>query len=114
MGNTDLGKSSNVEALLEHILKDKPTEVEEPKVVVAVETTVEKPKISEPAPKPPLDFSKVKASYYAGDYRKAFNDAQGLAVQSDADAQSLLGKMFADGKGTLQVTTAAHMWFNIA
>jgi peptidoglycan hydrolase-like protein with peptidoglycan-binding domain len=25
-----------------------------------------------------------------------------------------LGKMYADGRGTIQVSTAAHMWFNIA
>jgi len=68
----------------------------------------------EPEPTPKLDIAQVKASYDAKDYTKAFEDAQVLAVQGDPEAQLLLGKMFADGRGTLQVSTVAHMWFNIA
>ena len=74
LGNADLGKSSNVKALLEDVLKDNPAEVEEPTVAIAVETKVQEPKVAEP----PLDFAQVKASYDAGEYRKAFNDANVL------------------------------------
>ena len=70
----DLGKSSNVKALLEDVSKDNPAEVKEPKVAIAVEPKVQEPKVAEP----PLDFAQVKASYDAGEYRKAFNDANVL------------------------------------
>jgi peptidoglycan hydrolase-like protein with peptidoglycan-binding domain/TPR repeat protein len=72
--------------------------------------------VEQPEPNQPskLDIAEVKASYDAKDYNKAFADAQVLAVQGDPEAQLLLGKMFADGRGTLQVSTVAHMWFNIA
>ena len=61
-----------------------------------------------------FDFNQVKKSYDAKEYSKAFKEAKALAVEGDADAQLYLGKMFADGRGTLQVSTAAHMWFNLA
>ena len=61
-----------------------------------------------------LIFTQIKESYDAKEFSKAFTDAQTLAVEGNADAQFLLGKMYADGRGTIQVTTAAHMWFNIA
>ena len=112
--NADLGKSSNAKALMDDLLKAKPTEATESETAASSEAIVEEPKVAEPAPEPPLDFAQVKAAYDAGEYRKAFTDAQVLALQGEADAQLLLGKMFADGRGTLQVTTAAHMWFNIA
>ena len=67
-----------------------------------------------PEPTPKLDIARVQASYDAKDYTKAFADAQVLAVQGDPEAQLLLGKMFVDGRGTIQVSTVAHMWFNIA
>jgi hypothetical protein len=67
-----------------------------------------------PEPTSKLDIAQVQASYEAKDFTKAFADAQVLAVQGDPEAQLLLGKMFADGRGTLQVSTVAHMWFNIA
>ena len=114
LGNADLGKSSNAKALVDDLLKAKPTKVTESETVASSETNLDEQTLSEPSPEPPLDFTQVKASYDAGDYSKAFADSQVLAVQGDANAQLLLGKMFADGRGTLQVTTAAHMWFNIA
>jgi len=69
---------------------------------------------SAPEQTPKLDIAKVKASFDEKDYTKAFEDAQVLAVQGEAEAQLLLGKMYADGRGTIQVSTMAHMWFNIA
>lgn len=68
----------------------------------------------EPELTPKLDIAEVQASYAEKDYSKAFKQAQILAVQGNPEAQFLLGKMFADGRGTIQVTTIAHMWFNIA
>ena len=76
MSNADLGKSSNVKALLEDVSKDNPAEVKEPKVAIAVEAIVEELKVAEP----PLDFAQFKASYDAGEYRKAFNDANVLLM----------------------------------
>ena len=55
------------------------------------------------------------ASYFANqDYQAALGVAQDLAVAGDAEAQAYLGKMYADGLGTLQLSKNAHMWFNIA
>ena len=48
LSNADLGNSSNVKALLENVSKDNPAEVKEPKVAIAVETKVQKPKVAEP------------------------------------------------------------------
>ena len=61
-----------------------------------------------------LSFTRAKKSYENKRYAQAFNDAQQLAIIGDARAQLLLGKMYADGRGTIQVTINAHMWFNIA
>ena len=77
-------------------------------------TASEPSKVPEPEPIPQLDIAQVKAAFDAKDFTKAFADAQVLAVQGEPEAQLLLGKMFADGRGTLQVSTVAHMWFNIA
>jgi len=61
-----------------------------------------------------LSFARLKASYDIKDYSKAFSDAQLLARQGDTSAQLYIGKMYADGRGTIQAITSAHMWFNIA
>ena len=114
LGNADLSKAANAKALMDDLLKEKPSEAKVLEAVVAAEVELEKPKIVEPEPEPPLDFAQVKASYDAKEFSKAFTDAQVLAIQGDTNAQFYLGKMYADGRGTIQVSTAAHMWFNIA
>ena len=76
-------------------------------------TTTEQVEATEPAA-PALDLAKVKASYDAGNFSQAFKYAQILSVEGNPDAQLYLGKIYADGRGTLQVRTSAHMWFNIA
>ena len=53
-------------------------------------------------------------AYNGGDFKKAMEQAKLLAPLGDADAQFYLGKMYAEGKGTLQRNTHAHMWFNLA
>jgi TPR repeat protein len=114
LGNADLGKASNAKALIADLLKETPTIAEESKTADIAEVELEKPKIPEPEPAPPLDFAQIKASYEAKEFSKAFANAQVLAIQGDTNAQFYLGKMYADGRGTIQVSTAAHMWFNIA
>ena len=130
LGNADLTKSSNVKDLFDDLLKEKPTSVSankcqgsdtksvkcRPIAIIPRDEQVdatEQVAATELAAQPP-DFAKVKASYDAGNFTQAFKDAQILAVEGNPDAQLYLGKMYADGRGTLQVTTFAHMWFNIA
>jgi len=131
LNNADLTKSSNVKVLLDDLLKEKPAVVaankcqgSDTKSVKCRPITIiprdeqaaatEQVEATEPEVLPPLDFAKVKASYDAGNFSQAFEDAQTLSVEGNPDAQHYLGKMYADGRGTLQVTTSAHMWFNIA
>ena len=63
---------------------------------------------------PAVNIADLKTSFMNGKYSEAFELAQTLAVEGNPDAQLYLGKMYADGRGTLQVNTSAHMWFNIA
>ena len=130
MGNADLTKSSNVKALLDDLLKEKPASLSadkcqgsdaksvkcRPIAIIPRDEQVdatEQVEATESAA-PLLDFAKVKASYDAGNFTQAFKDAQALSIEGNPNAQHYLGKMYADGRGTLQVTTSAHMWFNIA
>ena len=127
MKGADLKQDANAKGLMTAILEFKPSsppkttemvsDKDVPKKVVATDLSIEEPteKQIEIKAKPvPLIFAQVKESYDAKEFSKAFTDAQTLAVEGNADAQFLLGKMYADGRGTIQVTTAAHMWFNIA
>ena len=130
LGNADLTKSANVKDLFDDLLKEKPTSVSANKCqgsdtksvkcrpitfiprdeqVDAIEQVV-----ATELAAPPTDFAKVKASYDAGNFSQAFKDAHTLSAEGNPNAQLYLGKMYADGRGTLQVTTSAHMWFNIA
>ena len=125
--NADLTKASNIRALLDNLLKEKRI-VEDIKSDPKIKLTLnfeegglkvelgsgETAQAKEPMTPPVLDFAQIKASYDAGNYSQAFKDAQTLSVDGNPDAQLYLGKMYADGRGTLQVTTYAHMWFNIA
>ncbi len=125
LNNAPLFESANVEALLNDILKAKTLDREtDPKIKLTLNFeegglkvelgSDETAQAEEPVTPPLLDFAQVKASYDAGNYSQAFKDAQILSVDGDPDAQLYLGKMYADGRGTLQVTTYAHMWFNIS
>jgi TPR repeat protein len=60
------------------------------------------------------DFDKGWAAEQAGDYAEAVKWYCKDAEQGYARAQSNLGVMYHKGKGVLQDTVAAHMWFNIA
>lgn len=120
-----LTKPANAEALLNDILITKPFKKEtDPKVSITLKLgdgglnvevePGETVQIKKTVMPPPLKFAQVKAAYDAGNYSQAFKDAQILSVDGNPDAQLYLGKMYADGRGTLQVTTYAHMWFNIS
>ena len=54
------------------------------------------------------------AAFESQQYMEANTMAQELAAGGDATAQYYLGRMFAEGLGTLQISKSAHMWFNIA
>jgi len=54
------------------------------------------------------------AAFESQQYIEANAMAQELAAGGDATAQYYLGRMFAEGLGTLQISKTAHMWFNIA
>ena len=61
MDNANLVQSTNVKALLDDVLKDKPAKVQEAEVLVATETNLEEIKIAEPEHLPPLGFAQLKA-----------------------------------------------------
>ena len=60
------------------------------------------------------DFQKGMSAIKSGDYATAFKEFAALAEQGDADAQSNLGGMYANGQGVPQDNVYAHMWFNLA
>ena len=62
----------------------------------------------------PENYKAGIEAYDAGDFKTAMEQAKLLAPFGNADAQFYLGKMYADSKGTLQRSTHAHMWFNLA
>ena len=47
-------------------------------------------------------------------WAETFEEIKEMAEQGDANAQSILGKMYAHGQGVLQDYARAHMWYNIA
>ena len=60
------------------------------------------------------DFSAGIDAYTKKDYRTALVEFQTLADRGNADAQFMLGYMYASGKGVLQDYIQAHLWFNLA
>ncbi|MBW1801682.1 MAG: SEL1-like repeat protein [Deltaproteobacteria bacterium] len=60
------------------------------------------------------DFSSGLDAFLNEDYRKALGEFRPLAEQGNADAQYMLGHMYAAGKGVLQDYVLAHKWFNLA
>ncbi|MBN1365307.1 MAG: SEL1-like repeat protein [Syntrophaceae bacterium] len=60
------------------------------------------------------DFKAGVDAYGKKDYKTAIKEFQLLADQGNADAQYMLGYMYASGKGVLQDYIEAHMWFNLA
>lgn len=119
LGNADLSKAANVEALFADILKELPSikdniaeEKTGPTAPNPQLTEVHWPKLELEVPSPKL--ADLQAAYDVKDYPEAKQIAELLAIEGNAEAQFLLGKMYADGLGALQISKTAHMWFNIA
>jgi peptidoglycan hydrolase-like protein with peptidoglycan-binding domain len=60
------------------------------------------------------DFAQALAAYEQRSYAAALAEFRRLAEQEDADAQYMLGRMYARGEGTLQDYVQAHAWLNLA
>ncbi len=60
------------------------------------------------------DFEKGREAYQRDDYATALREWRPLAEQGHADAQYLVGIMYALGQGAPQDYVKAHMWFNLA
>jgi len=60
------------------------------------------------------DFSSALEAYQRGDLPDAANQFTTLANRNDADAQYMLGYMYALGEGVVQDYVKAHKWLNIA
>ncbi|MCP3670623.1 MAG: SEL1-like repeat protein [Gammaproteobacteria bacterium] len=60
------------------------------------------------------DFSSALESYQHGNLPKAAAEFKTLANYNDADAQYMLGYMYALGEGVTQDYIKAHKWLNIA
>jgi TPR repeat protein len=59
-------------------------------------------------------FEDADAAYQRGDYATALRLWRPLAEQGSANAQYVLGIMYANGRGVPQNDVQAHMWFNLA
>lgn len=121
LGNADLTKKANVDALFADILRPLPRD--DTQVSAAqLEPESATPKLEpEPAVAPTaepeeatLALADMQEAYDSQDYFKAREAAEALALAGESDAQFLLGKMYAEGLGALQISKTAHMWFNIA
>ncbi len=60
------------------------------------------------------DYRDGLVAYLRGDYATALLEFKPLAEQGDADAQFILGGMYAAGQGVPQDYVQAHMWSNLA
>ena len=60
------------------------------------------------------DFGSAMGLYQKGDYPAAMKEFTALAGQGDADAQLILGDMYAQGQGVAQDNVQAYKWYEIA
>jgi len=60
------------------------------------------------------DFKEGMSAYEQGNYVKAFREFKALAEEGNADAQLMLGYLYAEGEGVLQDFVQAHKWFNLS
>src|SRR3990172_11424414 len=63
---------------------------------------------------PTADFGSAMGLYQKGDYPAALKEFTVLAGQGDADAQFILGDMYAQGQGVTQDHVQAYKWYEIA
>jgi peptidoglycan hydrolase-like protein with peptidoglycan-binding domain len=120
LGGADLKKSANAEKLIDAVLALNKTEVAAPETPIGGDTTVAEVEpevevtVAEPQVEIPQTYQAGIEAYNSGDFKTALEQAKLLAPLGDVDAQFYLGKMYTEGKGTLQRNTHAHMWFNLA
>jgi peptidoglycan hydrolase-like protein with peptidoglycan-binding domain len=126
LGNSDLKVSGNASALVEAVLTLNNAEEVTPETPIVESTEVAEaeadgeaePEVEvaevEPEVELPENYQAGIDAYNSGDLKTAMDQAKLLAPLGNADAQFYLGKMYAEGKGTLQRNTHAHMWFNLA
>ena len=62
----------------------------------------------------PLTIEIVAAFYKSEDYQNTLTYASLLALQGNGQAHRILGDLYANGLGVLQLNQNAHMWYNIA
>ena len=60
------------------------------------------------------DFDSALMAYEQRNYEQAWQGFNELAETGDADAQYMLGRMYAQGQGTLQDFVQAYQWYNLA
>lgn len=60
------------------------------------------------------DFESALLAYEQRDYERALQGFNEVAEAGDADAQYMLGRMYAQGQGTLQDFVQAYQWYNLA
>lgn len=60
------------------------------------------------------DFGNAMMLYQSGHYADAVKEFGTLAAQGDAEAQFILGDMYANGQGVVQDFVQAHKWYNLA
>jgi len=53
-------------------------------------------------------------AYWRGDYAGALSEFRPLADAGDAEAQFMLGEIYASGRGVPQDFVEAHLWYNLA
>jgi peptidoglycan hydrolase-like protein with peptidoglycan-binding domain len=119
LGGSDLKKSANAEKLIDAVLALNKTEVAAPETPIVGDTTLAEVEpevevtLAEPQIEIPQTYQAGIEAYNSGDFKTALEQAKLLAPLGDVDAQFYLGKMYAEGKGTLQRNIHAHMWFNL-
>ena len=60
------------------------------------------------------DFPAAVAAYDQGDYATTFAESQPLAERGDAEAQYMLGFLYARGEGVGRDLIHAFLWFSLA
>ena len=108
LNNSDLSKDPNIAKLLNTIFEDK--------VIEAQEDLNKKSKITSNQKRSEVDITvqDLKTAFSEKKFELAMEMASTLSQRGEAEAFYYLGKMFAEGSGTLQLSKNAHMWFNIA
>ena len=99
----------------EPLVLDQPSVAPQPKIDTELATTALE---DEPAlaieTAPTITSETVLERFKAGDFQTAMLAAQILAPTGDADAQFVMGRLYADGLGVLQQFKLGHMWLNLA